>query len=443
MVSLDVRLEGFEAPAGILVRDDEGATAFAYTPEYLHQPDAIPLSFSLPLQDEIYPDLPTRTFFLNLLPENDQFDRVIEREGLDSNDVVGILYHLGSDCAGAVSCLPAGSGPVKIPGNIHTDYDPLSMDDLTEAVLRLSRRQSLQDELRDPSPVAGVRRKLALAYSPDVGFALPKPGLGVPTTHILKVADENARLEPSLERAAAVLALACGLDVVLPELLDFNGIPALLIPRFDRRHSAEGRIERLHQEDFAQALSLPPRLKYERRGSAGRRFELAGIVRLLKETAEPALSVLVFLRATFFNLAIGNSDNHAKNHALLYDVGPIPRLAPLYDLVPILLDDNYTHELAFTFGPAKMAEEMTPSDLRQLLGAFGFEGSAARRFVQDEIGPLIARLDDASARLPGRLKSFDDLIGRETSRLVDLLQLGIDLRERDYFQAGGGGWAMS
>jgi serine/threonine-protein kinase HipA len=225
MLQLDVHIEGLEAPAGQLVRDEAGTIAFAYTDAYLDNGSAIPLSLSLPLGDAIFGDARSRAFFQNLLPENDQLDQLIEREGFDRDDVAAILYHLGSDCAGAVSCLPAGAAPVKMPGNLHTDYDAVSREELIEAVERLADRRPLQEELRDPSPVAGVRRKLALAYAPGVGFAVPKPELGVPTTHILKVPDRNDPNEALFEACAAELAAACGLDVAVPQLQHFGRYP--------------------------------------------------------------------------------------------------------------------------------------------------------------------------------------------------------------------------
>lgn len=444
MLELDIYLEGFAMPAGHLVRDDTGTIAFAYDQIYLSIASAIPLSLSLALGDDIYGDGQSRAFFQNLLPENDQLDQLVEREGIDRDDIAAILYHLGSDCAGAVSCLPAGAAPVKMPGNLYTDYDPISLDDLTQAVERLADRQPLEGDLRDPSPVAGVRRKIALAYAPDIGFAMPKPGLGVPTTHILKVPDRRDRNEALFEACAAELAAACGLEVAVPELRQFGDIPGLLIPRFDRLISNDGTVNRLHQEDFAQALSLPPRLKYERRGSLRRRFSVEGIAAILASTSEPGLAVLKFLQATLFNLAIGNSDNHAKNHALLYDCGPVPRLAPLYDMLPILLDSQYTHELAFKIGAATHAKDLTPADLQALLAAFGLEGARARRFIEREVAPMLAALDEAAARMPASLKRFDDLIGGEIERLSSLFELGLKVRERDCFEPeGGGGWLMS
>jgi HipA-like protein len=65
---LDVRLDSFSEPIGVLVRDDKGALAFAYTPEHAANPAALALSLSLPLTVEPYADGPTRAFFDNFSP---------------------------------------------------------------------------------------------------------------------------------------------------------------------------------------------------------------------------------------------------------------------------------------------------------------------------------------------------------------------------------------
>jgi serine/threonine-protein kinase HipA len=59
---------------------------------------------------------------------------------------------------------------------------------------------------------------------------------------------------------------------------------------------------------------------------------------------------------TILNLAVGNTDNHAKNHALIYR-GNTPELAPLYDVIPVLLHRNVTHEFGFKFGNAAEMED--------------------------------------------------------------------------------------
>ncbi len=437
--SLDIWLDGFGAPAGRLDAMDDGAVRYLYRPDYLEarQP---PLSLSLPLREEAAGDAAARAFFGNLLPENDQMRRIIDREGLDRDDIVGILAHVGADCAGAISCLPEGSPPAKVPGVLASDYRPLGDDELVEIVASLADRQRLPAAVEDPSPVAGVQRKIALALLPDGEYALPRDGLRVPTTHILKVPRRDEGGDVALEAAASRLAAAANLPVSIPNSLLIGDTRALIITRFDRV-VLDGVVYRRHQEDFAQALGLPAPLKYQREGREGRRFDAQAIAALLDKTVEPARARETFLLATLFNLAIGNSDNHAKNHAFLHDDAQSSQLAPLYDLLPVRIHHHFNHALAFDIGAARHFEEIRSEDIEALLAAFGLAGGRAKRFLTDSVRPMLAALEARSARLHGAgLKSFDDLLGRELSRLNELMDLGLDIRERDYFEPRAGGW---
>lgn len=440
-LALDVWLDGHVEPIGALLSFDHGGIEFRYAPWFVDRGHAI--SLSLPLDDAPIGDATARAFFDNLLPENDQMQRVIDREGLDRSDLLGILAHVGVDCPGAISCLPAGDPPIKVPGDLATDYRPLSDEQVADIVRRLANRQPLPEGIDDPSPVAGVQRKIALTMLPDGGFALPAEGKKVPTTHILKVPRRAEAAEASQEDAACRLAEGCGFDVSQSQHIVVERVDALLIRRFDRVVS-DGVVYRLHQEDFAQALGLASTLKYERHGRAGRRFDSAAIHGVLMRLSQPALAVENFLLATIFNLAIGNNDNHAKNHAILYGVDGSLRLAPLYDLLPIRLHHRFTDQLAFHIGGATHFDTMRTEDLTQFLAGFGLKGSRARRFVEGPVREMLATLEAASPGLRDiKLRRFDDLIGRELTRLSELLALDLDLRPRDYFGPPDGGWLAS
>ncbi len=430
-------------PVGRLIGAEDNSVSFAYADHYLEAPEAVPISLSLPLIDQPFDDNASRAYFANLLPENDQMLRIMDREGVNRDDVVGLLYHLGADCVGALSCLPYGSPPTKVPGFLGSDYDFLDPAEIAEIVRRLADREPLPDEIQDPSPLGGVQRKIALVATPDHRFALPKPGVGAPTTHILKAPRRGEGRDAYFEAAAAELARACGLNVAVPDVVEFGGVPAILIARFDRKFGQDGLITRIHHEDFAQALSLPPSLKYERYGRPGRAFDLASIFSVLDRCAEPALAKEAFILTTFFNLAIGNSDNHAKNHALLYDRGKAPRLAPLYDLLPIRISAKYTHRFAFNIGAAAIAEDLTRDSFADFFQAAGMTKAGARRFVDNSVASLLRNLDAAASLSLPRLKDFADLIGMESRRLTEILGIKIELTERDYFTPQAPGWASS
>lgn len=433
---LTVWMDGFPTPAGRLARTANGDTAFVYEPEYVAAGSAA-LSLSMPIADEAFGDVETRAFFANLLPENAQLQRIMEREGLARDNIVGLLRHLGADCAGSVSCLPLDAPPIKSPGVLAEDYEPLDDRALLKIAKSLREERRLPAEIFDPSPVAGVQSKVAITVLPDGSFALPRPGSRVPTTHILKVPSKRDARDTRNEEAAAILAAAAGLDVSVPTAIKIGDVDALLIERFDRQvHN--GVVRRIHQEDFAQALGLPSELKYQRRGQPGRWFDVVAAVSVLDQTRDPQAARLAFLKATLFNLCIGNTDNHAKNHGLLYDAPGAPRFAPLYDLLPIRLSKKFTHELAFRIGAATYFDDMTDADLVDFFFEMGVDESDLDLLLEGEVVPMIEALEKASPRLKSSgLKPFNDLLGREMEELMERLQLDVRVEARDYFPTEG------
>lgn len=438
-LTLDVHLDGQPEPVGQLAALDDGNVQFRYSDAALEASRNI--SLSLPLTDAPFGDAITRAFFDNVLPENDQMQRILDREGLDRADIVDILAHVGGDCPGAISCVPAGAGPIKVPGELGSDYRPINPAELGVIVQRLADRQPLPGDIVDPSPVAGVQRKLAVTRLADGQLALPAEGRKVPTTHILKVPRRAEEAEAIQEAAACRLARACGFEVSGTEHFVYEGINAVLIERFDRV-IIDDVVYRLHQEDFAQALGLPARLKYERNGVEGRCFDTQGIRALLDRLSAPAHARETFVLATLFNLAIGNTDNHAKNHGILYLPDGAVQLTPLYDLLPIRLHRRYTHEFAYRLGGATYLDEMTSEQMARFLSDFSLEGSRARRFIDGRVRPMFEKLEH-QAPLLRKLgqRFFDDLIGRELSQVCQLLDLDMPIRGRDYFEPeGSGGW---
>ena len=432
-LTLDVRLDGFSEPVGILARDDNGGVAYAYRPDYVANPEAVALSLSLPLTDEPYRD--------------DALADIMAREGLARDDIAGLLFHLGKDCTGALSVLPAGAPPVKLPGDYGSDYVRIGMERMVDIVDALHRRRRLPDGTADPSPLAGVQSKIALTYLPDGSFAEPRPGSGAPTTHILKVPDQGHLHDARDEAEALALSRALGFDTADAIAMPFGEMEALLITRFDRALTGDGRIVRIHQEDFAQALGLPAALKYERRGTPGRRFDAPAIRRVLEATADPAGDKDIFIKGTLFDLMIGNTDGHAKNFALLHDRGGRIRMAPRYDLLPTRLDANLTEELAFRIGAADRLAAITADDFAAFLQALGIESAAARKRIR--AGHTAAIAASLARQLNGldkrNMKRFADLIASNIGTLTAAFGLAAPaaVEQRDAFVDRAGGWLMS
>ena len=424
-LDLDVFLEAVPEPIGRLTRLEDSSTSFRYLTDRLPHP----LSLSLPVREEAFGDAVTRAFFANLLFENAQRDQVMQRYGLDFGDVVGLLEHLGADCPGSVSCVPMGAGPAKLPGDLLADYDPIDQDELQRIMVSLRDRRRLPDDARDPSPLAGVQGKVALAMLPDGRFAMPKRGLNVPTTHILKVRRAADMVLVDQEHLLMTIMAEVQRHPVAPTAVLGEGpLRGLLVSRFDRVVE-RATVRRVHQEDFAQALGLGPLLKYERNGTATHRFCAEAVGGLLSQTENPGRARQVFLEVTLANILFGNTDNHAKNHALLY-AGPRPRFAPIYDVAPVLLDDQVTHQMSFDIGEARMADEITAEGLTVFIRTLGFPRAtpALLKRLRGLVEDVVARIPEM--RGPGR-KRIGDAIAEQAGGLVRALGMDIAIPARD------------
>ena len=464
---LDIWLEGTPAPIGKLTGDADTALAFHYTAEGIAA--GRQLSLALPIGgaghgggfgagtygagaygrgaygEGAFGDPAARAFFGNLLQENATLERVMDEHRIARDDIAGLLFHLGRDCPGAVSCVPEGEAPDKTPGVLATDYQVLSDAELVAIMDALAREQRLPDAARNPSPLAGVQRKIALCRLPDGSMALPRAGTGAPTTHILKVPRRGEEALVDHEHALMVMAgRVLQHPVAKTEIFELGDQRGLLVERFDRS-VVDGTVTRVHQEDFAQALGIPASLKYGRK--PGDPFSAEAIGRLLDATAAPAAARAGFRDLTLFNLTVGNTDNHAKNHALIYDVaGAAPRLAPLYDVVPVLLDQGVNHDFGFRIGAAVETGALSRTDYDAFLAAIGFRtgrSKTAERRQSQIAAELIEAVAGEAAGLHGpRMKLLADMIVDQTGKLAEALGVTVALPERDAFVPRGGGFLV-
>jgi len=427
-MKLSVWLENAQQPVGTLERAPDKSLRFTYSPNA-----AYPISLSMPVREEPYSDAACLGYFGNLLFEGEELERVVAAHGVDRDDIGNLLYHLGADCPGAVSVTPEGTGPGKRPGRFPDDYEEISRDQMTTIVGSLHRHGRLPDTNRDPSPLAGVQPKMAVVFRNGT-FYQPRDGSRAPTTHILKVSPAKDLFQSRYEATLLGFATKIGLATADTEFCSFavgsNDVGAILSTRFDRTIE-DTQISRVHSEDFCQALGLPGHLKYERKAvGQDRRFSAAAVGRLAASMAVPAQFQMAFLSQTLFNLAVGNTDNHAKNHSILYR-GTHGELAPLYDAVPITIDPNWTHHLAFNIGSASWSEDVTVPALEEFMRHLGL--------VRPTFGPkwrdLLCRIGKegvAYFRAEGG-KHLADGIGAQMDVLQQATGLNLSLPELDYF----------
>lgn len=341
---------------GTLDQDDSGLISFCYEQDWLRQPDALPLSRSLPLQGEVFEGKKARPFFAGILPEEGPRQRIASILGISESNDFAMLERLGGECAGAISLLPENA-PAPVPGEmkLHALNDTELDDIITELPLRplLAGRQELRLSL------AGAQDKLPVVIQ-DSRIALP---LGnTPTSHIIKPEPDHFPGLAINELVCMTLAKTIGLAVPSIEYRLIGNKPCIIVQRYDRITTPEGSLIRLHQEDFCQALGFPPERKYQQEGGP----LLRDCVALLRDwSTTPVLDIRDFIDGLIFNMLIGNADAHGKNYSFLYQHGA-RRLAPFYDLVCTVAWSELSRIPAMKIGHCDSINGITPAHWQKM-----------------------------------------------------------------------------
>ncbi|WP_336084661.1 type II toxin-antitoxin system HipA family toxin [Nocardia sp. SSK8] len=285
--------------------------------------DSTILSLAVPLAA-----VPTRArrsrrqnFFRELLPEGRMLTRMAEAADLGERDVIGLLRRYGRDVAGAIQIWdPDVPGEPKSPA-----LEPLTPTAVAEMLVNVGENPLGNRPVGGKTSLAGVQDKIVLARTPQGWNRVID---GYPSTHILK---PESGMNPSTiydEEYGARFVRAVGLAEYDTWTTEFDGVPAVVIERFDRMGDAPS--SRIHQEDFSQVLGASGDQKYQRFGGRVTMARIAGCLAALGDRE----SLERLLRMTTLAVAVGNLDMHAKNISLLHLPDGSTTLAPAYDFVP-------------------------------------------------------------------------------------------------------------
>lgn len=318
-------------------RVDRGVHGFSYAHSWLASGKSRPLSLSLPLTRtlEIKGEV-VANYFDNLLPDNERIrERIGRRFRTRTLDAFDLLEAIGRDCVGAVQLLPEGKTP---EGWNRVTCEALTDEQVADA-LRAVPADPIARRIGEPPPfrisLAGAQEKTAFTR---VGGRWCRPLGATPSTHIFKlplgVIANTTRVDmfDSVENEwlCAQILQALGLPVAETEMATFGDQRVLVVERFDREWIEDGPwIARLPQEDFCQALGLPPRLKYESDGGPSAAAGLA----LLGGSVDAETDRTTFQLAQLAFWLMAAPDGHAKNFSIFLRRGDAYEMTPLYDVL--------------------------------------------------------------------------------------------------------------
>ncbi len=377
---------------GHLTQDEGGQMVYQYVERWLNNRQASALSYSLPLRKERFSRNECRGFFAGILPEQAKREIIARNLGISARNDYAMLERIGGECAGAVTFVPAGQAP---PERDYS-YRTLSSQDLAIILKELPKRPLLAGEKGIRLSLAGAQDKVAVRIE---GGDVCLPLGGAPSTHILKPAVERFAGVVFNEAVCMKLAAASSLPAAAVETKTVEGMEYLLVERYDRtnRQGSDGKpvLERIHQEDFCQALGIVPETKYQKEGGPS----LKQSFRLLREVSSaPVIDLAHLLDAVIYNYLIGNNDAHGKNFSLLYygkgEENQRVRLAPLYDVVSTLYYPELSTDMAMRIGGEYSSEKVTPKNFEQLAEEAELAKPIVRRRVAELAQIVVASLPE-------------------------------------------------
>ncbi len=217
----------------------------------------------------------------------------------------------------------------------------------------------------------------ALLHGTSIGGARPKASMrGEDDSPLIAKFSSTTDIHPVVRLEALGLSMAriVGIDIVESKLISVMNKDVLLIKRFDCESKS---VLRHHFFSALTALELD-----EMEARYASYPDLADYLRRYAES--PIEQCRELFRRMLFNIMIGNTDDHARNHAFFWD-GRFIKLTPAYDVCVI---PRIGLEASQAMEVGKQGKRATLANALSNCGRFGLSTMEARE-MSDEMEEAI------------------------------------------------------
>jgi len=253
---------------------------------------------------------------------------------------------------------------------------------LHECTASLEELQDLADCIEDGKPIPPALRHLIPACA-SIGGARPK-ALFTDTARQRKLIAKFSASGDSYpvvrgEFVAMRLAKLAGIDVAAVEIERIGGRHILLVERFDRIRQASGAWTR---RPMVSALTWMQESEL-----SAHHISYAQLADAIEDGCEQGREAqLEMFTRLIFNVLVGNTDDHARNHAAFWD-GYTMELTPAYDIAPQRRASREANQ-AMTMTNGSRATQL--ENVAAIATAFGVTAPRFRQIVDHLVGTIMA-----------------------------------------------------
>lgn len=281
-------------------------------------------------------------------------------------DEITYLLQSGSDRIGA---LDFQLSPTQYEPR---EYDQVTLEELDEANERIEQGRSLSDALAralfNGTAIGGARPKALINSDGEKYIAK----FSSSTDHYDMVKSEYVSMK---------LASICHIDVADVKLTKANNRDVLLVKRFDREPLPSGWMRKA----LISSLSL-----FELDEMMARYASYESLAHMIRQKfSAPSATLTQLFRRLVFNILTGNTDDHARNHAALWD-GHQLALSPAYDICPQPRTGHEATQAMLIRGTERYSQLTLCIDACQL---FAIKSDTAKAICEEQISLITAHWD--------------------------------------------------
>ncbi|OGV28016.1 MAG: hypothetical protein A3F18_05025 [Legionellales bacterium RIFCSPHIGHO2_12_FULL_37_14] len=383
-----LREQAIPVVAGKLIKQDK-RYFFIYGKSYLERKDAISLSpFELPLTAELFEPTGMKIMpacIRDALP--DSWGRRLLEYQYPHLNLQELDYALlsGSNRIGSLDFQQSATAFIS------RDLGNISLNDINNFAGVFETDQNFSKKL---API--------FLHGTSVGGARPKCLINIHGVDYIAKFSLSTDYYPLLrtEYLAMRLAKLVGIDVAEVEFKTFKGRDILLIKRFDRYYKDNNYYKRL----ILSGLSLLELDEMEARYASY--IDLADIIRA--HFYNPKAQLQELYQRLAFNILIGNTDDHARNHAAFWD-GKHFSLTKAYDICPQMRVGYEANQAMMIEGSA--GQRSTFNNILSVCDRFLLTRDEARQIINNQIQTLGDNWHDLCTEIGLKPYEQDRLLG--------------------------------
>jgi serine/threonine-protein kinase HipA len=332
---IEIYVDGIWHEAALIESGGRDRCTFEYLPEYVFGNICQPVSLTLPVSLEARQQMGVcPPFLLDMVPQGNGRRYLIQQLDLNDADdlVMPLIQHGAFNPIGRLrldSAVEYANSTKEYDASLQRGF---TLDEIVgrkdEFIENLSQHGMLG---AGTTGLQGASAKFMLVKNhEDLWFIDAFAQASDIASHwLLKLPRGKHETDLAIlknEAAYIKVARACGLRSH-GETFHHDGM--LFVPRFDRAIEDE-TVMRLHQESLA---SLAGHRSF---GIRPNHYDL--VAAFLPFVTDPVNEVIEYIKRDLLNLAMLNTDNHARNTAIQQLANGTVQLTPVFDIAPMFMD---------------------------------------------------------------------------------------------------------